>query len=273
MSTVTEVLSGQARWAVLATSCAEVLPSLPADAVSHVITDPPYSKHVHSLQRRMLRGAGGRAAEDGKRRGEVGPAALGFDALSPELRALCGREFSRLAQRWILVFSDEESRHLWQADLEAGGARHVRCGVWHKLAGLPQLSGDRPAVAHEAIEVAHAAAGRLRWNGGGHHAFWNHAIATDRNGTGDRVHTTQKPLSLMLELVEQFTDPDEVVLDPFCGSGTTGVACLRLGRRFIGLEVDAAMAATAHARLSAETQGLSLRAARAGQLSLLGGGA
>lgn len=273
MSTVAEVLSGQARWALLAADCAAVLPSLPAASVAHIISDPPYSKHVHSLQRRMLRGAGGRAAADGKRRGEVGPAPLNFDALLPDLRALCGREFSRLAQRWILVFSDEESRHLWQEDLEAGGARHVRCGVWHKLAGQPQLSGDRPAVAHEAIEVAHAAGQRLRWNGGGHHAFWDHAIATDRNGTGDRVHTTQKPISLMLQLVEQFTDPDEVVLDPFCGSATTGVACLRLGRRFIGFEVDAVMAATARARLAAEAQGLSLRAARAGQLSLLWGGA
>jgi len=74
----------------------------------------------------------------------------------------------------------------------------------------------------------------------------------------------------MLELVEAFTDPDEIVLDPFAGSGTTGVACLRLGRRFIGIERDEKYAAAATERLAAESKGLDLRAARAGQLSLLG---
>jgi DNA modification methylase len=74
----------------------------------------------------------------------------------------------------------------------------------------------------------------------------------------------------MIELVELFTDPDEIILDPFAGSGTTGVACLRLGRRFIGIEKDAKYAAIARERLTAESQGLTLRDARAGQQSLFG---
>jgi site-specific DNA-methyltransferase (adenine-specific) len=53
-----------------------------------------------------------------------------------------------------------------------------------------------------------------------------------------RVHATQKPLGLMKDLVLDFTRPGEVVLDPFMGSGTTGVACLELGRRFLGIERD-----------------------------------
>jgi site-specific DNA-methyltransferase (adenine-specific) len=72
----------------------------------------------------------------------------------------------------------------------------------------------------------------------------------------------------MLELVELFTDAGELVLDPFCGSGTTGVACLRLGRRFIGIEKDEGFARIATERLEAESQGLTLRAARAGQMPL-----
>ena len=75
----------------------------------------------------------------------------------------------------------------------------------------------------------------------------------------------------MLRLVELFTDPDDLVLDPFCGSGTTGVACLRLGRRFIGIEKDATYAAVARERLEAESKGLTLRDARAGQLPMFGG--
>ena len=72
----------------------------------------------------------------------------------------------------------------------------------------------------------------------------------------------------MLELVELFTDPGDLLPDPFCGSGTTGVACLRLGRRFIGIEKDAKYAAIARERLEAETNGLSLRDARAGQIGM-----
>lgn len=55
----------------------------------------------------------------------------------------------------------------------------------------------------------------------------------------EKEHPTQKPLPVMLWCVEQAGDVD-TVLDPFMGSGTTGVACLQLGRRFIGIERDPA---------------------------------
>jgi site-specific DNA-methyltransferase (adenine-specific) len=69
----------------------------------------------------------------------------------------------------------------------------------------------------------------------------------------------------MLSLLADFTDPGEVILDPFCGSGTTGVAALRLGRRFIGIEKDSKYAALARDRIAAEEQGSTLQAKRAGQ--------
>jgi hypothetical protein len=52
------------------------------------------------------------------------------------------------------------------------------------------------------------------------------------------VHPYEKPLSLMERLIRIYTNPGDTVLDPFMGSGTTGVACLNLGRRFIGIEKD-----------------------------------
>lgn len=51
-------------------------------------------------------------------------------------------------------------------------------------------------------------------------------------------HPTQKPLSLMFELVERVSAVKQTVLDPFMGSGTTGVACIKLGRKFIGIEIE-----------------------------------
>jgi DNA modification methylase len=57
-------------------------------------------------------------------------------------------------------------------------------------------------------------------------------MAVERNNG----HPTPKPLGLMRDWILLFTDEGETVLDPFMGSGTTGVACLTLGRRFIGVE-------------------------------------
>jgi site-specific DNA-methyltransferase (adenine-specific) len=53
------------------------------------------------------------------------------------------------------------------------------------------------------------------------------------------THPTQKPLALLERVITASSDPGDLVLDPFAGSGTTGVAAARLGRRFIGIDIDA----------------------------------
>lgn len=65
----------------------------------------------------------------------------------------------------------------------------------------------------------------------------------------DKQHPTQKPVALMVWCVENFTQPGDTVLDPFMGSGTTGVACAKLGRNFIGIEKDAGYFAIAQRRI------------------------
>jgi site-specific DNA-methyltransferase (adenine-specific) len=58
------------------------------------------------------------------------------------------------------------------------------------------------------------------------------------NRTGNNLHPTQKPVDLIEYLIEKFSNEDELVLDPFMGSGTTGVACINTNRNFIGIEID-----------------------------------
>ena len=84
----------------------------------------------------------------------------------------------------------------------------------------------------------------------------------------DEDHQTPKPIDLMLRLVDLFTDPGETILDAFAGSATTGVAALRRGRRFIGIERDPKYFALSVARLRAEESGSTLQAQRAGQTAL-----
>jgi site-specific DNA-methyltransferase (adenine-specific) len=64
-------------------------------------------------------------------------------------------------------------------------------------------------------------------------------VFVDKNPKRTGVdHPCEKPLSVMLWAIERFTRPGEIVLDPFMGSGTTGVACVKLGRNFIGIEKE-----------------------------------
>jgi len=68
--------------------------------------------------------------------------------------------------------------------------------------------------------------------------------------TGNKLHPTQKPVGIFMPLIEAFSRPGDVVLDPFCGSGSTLVAARDLGRRFVGIELDAEHHLTASARLA-----------------------
>ncbi len=235
------------------------------ERVDQVIVDPPYSRHVHS---RVRRGASlPDVAELACRvRRSVD---LGFEPIAAEEMVECARAWERMCSRWVLVFSDVESTSFWRGSFEE--FEYVRTGAWIKLGCTPQFTGDRPAVGYEAITMMHPR-GRKRWNGGGSAGVWAHAVVQNRYGhPWSRVHPAQKPIGLMLDLVRLFSDPGDTILDPYCGSGTTGVAAVRLGRHFVGVERDPAHADVARERLAAEESGSTLQASRAGQECLFGG--
>ena len=81
-----------------------------------------------------------------------------------------------------------------------------------------------------------------------------------------RQHPNQKPLSLMLYLLSKVEA--DLILDPFCGSGTTCVAAKMLGRRYIGIDISSSYVEIAKERLRAVETGISVKEARAGQLGL-----
>lgn len=269
---VVDVLSGAKRWHVEHADCREWLALLPDLSVAHVITDPPYEAEAHTKQRRQLKDAT-------QRRGAVNVGAvrrtdniLDFSAITEATRADVSAQFGRLARRWVVVFCQIEAIATWRHSLVGGGLEWVRGGIWRKPDGMPQFTGDRPGQGFESIAIAHPS-GRKRWNGGGRHAVWVCSLDHGHGGTGQSEHPTQKPLALMMDLIADFTDTDDIICDPFTGSGTTGVACLRLGRRFIGCELDAKYHALAVERLTAEGNGTTLAASRAGQVPLFGGAA
>lgn len=190
-----------------------------------IITDPPYDKQTHEGARTTRKEA------DGGNR--VCIHGIDFEPITDPA------EVARLlivhARRWVIAFCALEQLGAYRAGAEVNGA-WVRSGVWHRLAGAPQFSGDRPAQGAEGIAIMHAphAGERMRWNGHGSAAVWAAPVVH----SSVRVHPTEKPLSLISSLVADFSEPGELIVDPFCGSGTTLVAARNHGRRAIGIEQD-----------------------------------
>ena len=190
--------------------CRDVLPTL--GKVDHVFSDPPYGvEETHSNHLSTVR------LRDGKAAGQV----LGFDGITQDELIAFASQWVGMARRWVVFSCEWKHAH----DLPS----LIRLGIWRKPDGAPQFTGDRPGTGWEAVAICHRA-GKKRWNGGGKHAVW-----TVPKGIGDG-HPTQKPVALLKAWVADFTDIQETILDPFMGSGTTGVAAVQMGRKFIGIE-------------------------------------
>jgi hypothetical protein len=230
--------------------CLAGMATLEDKSVGVTLCDPPYAKVVVTSSKRAVRRSMA-AREASGIRTLATTRDLGYEGISDGDRTQMACQIARITQRWALVFCDAESIGAWRVALEKGGLRHVRVGAWVMPNYTPQFTGDRPGTGWEACEIAHSTE-RMRWNGRGRAAAW--VVCRPLNGTAERealAHPTPKPLDLFLSLVSDFTDPGELVCDPFAGSGTTAVACKRLGRSFIGWEKDAKFHAAALKRIEA----------------------
>lgn len=233
--------------------CLDLLPLI--EAVDHTIQDPPYEDEAHTKGRRMATGTrpGHAVATWKDADGGMRVCDLPFAAITNECRDEVSLHVARLTRRWSLTFCQVEAAMRWRAALEAGGAVYKRTCVWVKPDGQPQFTGDRPGCGYESIVACHPK-GRSRWNGGGRLGVFSFV----KNVTGSREkapHPTTKPLALMRELVRLFTDPGDLILDPFAGSGTTGLAARMEGRRAILIEREERYCEVAARRLERMPRG------------------
>lgn len=153
-------------------------------------------------------------------------------------------EFSQPSGRWPAnVLLDEEAGALLDAQAGPRGAS-------------APVKGTEPSAVTNGIygDFAGRVPGAFYGDAGGPSRFFYCAKASpsERNAgvEGKNVHPTVKPVALMRYLVRLVTPPGGLVLDPFCGSGTTGVAAVAEGARFVGIELDPAYAGIARARLA-----------------------
>jgi site-specific DNA-methyltransferase (adenine-specific) len=203
--------------------CLTIMPTI--ETVDHVISDPPYEDELHNAIGRIRRNDGREMVAD-----------LGFAGVNAD-RAQIAAECVRISQGWTILFTLAEGVRAWRDDLQAAGAKYDTCLAWVKPDSTPRMNGQGPARGFECAVTAWCAGGYRCWNAGGKRGVYTHNVNNpERTG----LHPTEKPRRLMSEIIADFTNPGETILDPFMGSGTTGVSAVMAGRQFIGIEQNEA---------------------------------
>ncbi len=204
-------------------NCLDVMALI--EGVDHCLTDPPYEDRMH-LDNRTTTG--------GEEYG-ITVEAHRFAAMDEVTRTAITKVIIEKCSGWVLYFCQAEGVHYWQRAIDDNGGKYRFTGIWVKPSSKPRLSGDCPGLGFETIVGGWCGQGHSKWNGGGQAGTWT---ANPEKRTDGNTHTSIKPQKLMRELVGQFTNRGQVILDTFMGSGSTGVAALALGRKFIGIERD-----------------------------------
>ena len=234
--------------------CLDVLPTLEANSVDAVITDPPY-----------------------------GTIACKWDSVIP-FEPMWGQLKRVIKMNGAIALFGSE---LFSSYLRMSNIKNYKYDwVWLKTtAGNPMIAKKQPLRISENISIFYqsqptynrqmtVAKGRIRdqrrepafgkkstgtvigTSGGGYADDYNPSLRTPKNilcfNSVKGKHPTQKPVALLEYLIKTYTNEGETVVDFTAGSGTTGVACLRSGRKFIGIEMDVDYFEIARERLEHE---------------------
>ena len=221
--------------------CREVMASMPENSVDMIFADPPYGhgNHVDDLNARLNdhRGIEGQPIANDT------PAEFreAMDGMLTEaarvLRADC------CCCCCCCGGGGPSPTFAWVAErMDRGGMDFFHSVIWDKV--NPGL-GWRYRRQHEMVMVAHRTGGKLLWGDDG--VAIPNVIRLSPPRT--RQHPNEKPIALVTQFIEAHTLPGQIILDPFCGSGTTLVAAKMLGRQYIGIEIDPKYCAIAEERL------------------------
>lgn len=209
--------------------------------VNCVITDPPYG--VDFVSRRAETPAGKKWVEEIANDDDMDTAIELFDNVMDVLLPKCA------PQAELYVFTRWDVVDTWirvVRDLGRHGFTYKMLLVWDK--GIPGM-GDIDAnwgCGHELILYCKRGLREVPYRRSG-------IIAVDKVHTTKLIHPTEKPVPLLEKFVEMSTDPGDLVVDPFAGSGSTVVAARNLGRDAIGIELKNHFVERARARLAQTT--------------------
>lgn len=208
--------------------CLEILPTL--GKVDAVLTDPPYASGGFTEAAKKASNGMGNRSETRQKEGWFPGDNMTTAGITWLLRSVAVDCVSLLPEGGTMsVFTDWRMLTALAPAIESARMRYQNLIVWNKgVAGLG--SGFR--TQHEMI--MHFAVGTPNY-----HSFaQGNVVTSPRMNHHDREHQTQKPTELMEIILSVISKEGALILDPFMGSGTTGVACLNTGRHFVGIEIE-----------------------------------
>jgi modification methylase len=245
---------------VLVGDCIGALAKLPAACVDLVFADPPYNLQLQGDLKRPDDSRVDAVDDDWDKFASF----AAYDDFTRAWLLACRRVMKPNATLWVIGSYHNIFRV--GALLQDLGFWILNDIVWRKSNPMPNFRGRRFTNAHETlIWAAREAANRnYTFNYEALKAGnddiqvrsdWLIPLCTGeerlKGRDGKKLHPTQKPQALLARVLLAASRPDDLVLDPFCGSGTTGAVARRLRRRFLGIERDSDYAAAARRRIEA----------------------
>lgn len=220
--------------------CLEGLRALPDESVDCIVTDPPYF---------LSMGHAGSSTNANKNE-NITNGNRCFDDLAictPFYKALFSEYRRVLKPTGSFYFFTDWRGYAYYFPLINAELPVRNMLVWDKKSG----PGSFYSFAHEL--VIYGTFKNKTGSGVGTNVIRAAAFSSGaRKTNGDKVHPSQKPIELIQKFIEDSTEPGDVILDTFMGSGTTAVAALRTGRHFVGFELSETYHAIAQQRIEEE---------------------
>ncbi len=242
---------------IIAGDCVEAMWSLPPQSVDLIFADPPYNLQLKGALHRPDNSLVD-AVDD---HWDQFSSFAAYDAFTRDWLAAAKRILKPNGAIWVIGSYHNVFR--LGTVLQDQGFWLLNDVVWRKSNPMPNFRGKRFTNAHETLIWASRDQGsKYTFNyealkalndGVQMRSDWVLPLCTGherlKDDNGDKAHPTQKPESLLHRVILATTNPGDVVLDPFFGTGTTGAVAKMLGRDFIGIEREAGYRAAAQARI------------------------
>lgn len=205
--------------------CMEILKEIPDKSVDLIITDPPYP----TTSRGSAGNSGGMLQKDINKKGKV----FQFNDINCRNYA---PEFYRILKDGSHCYV--MTNHLNLIEMlnvfTNNGFHFIKALIWNKG---NKIMGQYYMSQFEYILFFRKGKGK-KINNCGTSDILSVKNIKSKDDEGKNLHDTEKPVELMKILIENSSNKNEIVLDPFMGIGSTGIACKKLNRNFIGIEID-----------------------------------
>ncbi|PJF30367.1 MAG: DNA methyltransferase [Candidatus Thermofonsia Clade 1 bacterium] len=251
---------------ILQGDCREVMAQLPEKSVDLIFADPPYNLQLQNALVRPNLTLVDAVDDDWDQFADF----AAYDQFTREWLSAARRVLKDTGTIWVI--GSYHNIYRVGSILQDLGYWILNDVIWIKTNPMPNFRGVRFTNAHETLLWCKKSKAQKRYTFNYHamkmandekqmRSDWELPLCTGAKRltvNGEKLHATQKPEALLYRVILASSNPGDVVLDPFFGTGTTGAVAKRLGRHFIGIEREARYIAAAQARIDAISAPLAL---------------